>query len=218
MFNLRLFLNWRFSFAISARLFGFTSNGPFWFIIPFYATIVLKYSVGMTGILIFLNALGMSISGSIAGRLSDKFGTIKFIITGLTILSMTWLLFIIAGNDSPKEYILLLSLFNGISNGLWMAPNTSETLEKISTEYQGLISAFNALIRNIGSVMGISVSTILITSVLISNGLNVQIGDLINGSKSEIKILTDAMNYSFAVSAGFGILAIILSLVGKIRN
>jgi hypothetical protein len=66
--------------------------------------------------------------------------------------------------------------------------------------------------------MGISVSTILITSVLISNGLNVQIGDLINGSKSEIKILTDAMNYSFAVSAGFGILAIILSLVGKIRN
>ena len=218
MFNLKLFLNWRFSFAILARLFGFTSNGPFWFIIPFYATIVLKYSVGMTGILIFLNALGMSISGSIAGRLSDKFGTIKFIITGLTILSMTWLLFIIAGNDSPKEYILLLSLFNGISNGLWMAPNTSETLEKISTEYQGLISAFNALIRNIGSVMGISVSTILITSVLISNGLNVQIGDLINGSKSEIKILTDAMNYSFAVSAGFGILAIILSLVGKIRN
>ena len=76
----------------------------------------------------------------------------------------------------------------------------------------------NALIRNIGSVMGISVSTILITSVLISNGLNVQIGDLINGSKSEIKILTDAMNYSFIVSAGFGILAIILSLVGKIRN
>ena len=66
--------------------------------------------------------------------------------------------------------------------------------------------------------MGISVSTILITSVLISNGLNVQIGDLINGSKSEIKILTDAMNYSFVVSAGFGILAIILSLVGKIRN
>ena len=66
--------------------------------------------------------------------------------------------------------------------------------------------------------MGISVSTILITSVLISNGLNVQIGDLINGSKSEIKILTDAMNYSFIVSAGFGILAIILSLVGKIRN
>jgi len=26
------------------------------------------------------------------------------------------------------------------------------------------------------------------------------------------------MNYSFIVSAGFGILAIILSLVGKIRN
>ena len=218
MFNLKLFLNWRFSFAILARLFGITSNGPFWFIIPFYATIVLKYSVGMTGILIFLNALGMSVAGSIAGRLSDKFGTIKFIITGLTLLSITWLLFIVAGNDSPREYILLLSLINGISNGLWMAPNTSETLEKISTEYQGLISAFNALIRNIGSVMGISVSTILITSVLISNGLNVQIGDLINGSKSEIKILTDAMNYSFIVSAGFGILAIILSLVGKIRN
>ena len=148
----------------------------------------------MTGILIFLNALGMSVAGSIAGRLSDKFGTIKFIITGLTLLSITWLLFIVAGNDSPREYILLLSLINGISNGLWMAPNTSETLEKISTEYQGLISAFNALIRNIGSVMGISVSTILITSVLISNGLIVQLGDLINWSILVIIIVTDGMN------------------------
>ena len=218
MFDLRLFLSWRFSFAILARLFGFTSNGPFWFIIPFYSTIVLKYSVGMTGILIFLNALGMSLAGSIGGRLSDKFGTLKFILSGLSLLTTTWILFVIAGNDPPLIYILSISFINGISNGLWMAPNTSETLEKISPSHHGLISAFNALIRNIGSVFGISISTILITSILISYGLNVQIGELINGSDSELKILSEAMNYSFILSASFGVIAIILSIVGRLKE
>ena len=99
-----------------------------------------------------------------------------------------------------------------------MAPNTSETLEKISPSHHGLISAFNALIRNIGSVFGISISTILITSILISYGLNVQIGELINGSDSELKILSKAMNYSFILSAGFGVIAIILSIVGRLKE
>ena len=99
-----------------------------------------------------------------------------------------------------------------------MAPNTSETLEKIPTNHHGLISAFNALIRNIGSVIGISISTILITSILISYGLNVQIGELINGSNEEIKILSNAMNYSFILSAGFGIIAIIFSVMGRLKR
>jgi MFS family permease len=160
----------------------------------------------------------MSLAGSIGGRLSDKFGTLKFILSGLSLLTTTWILLVVAGNDPPLIYIILISLINGISNGLWMAPNTSETLEKIPASHHGLISAFNALIRNIGSVVGISVSTILITSILISYGLNVQIGELINGSDSELKILSEAMNYSFILSAGFGIIAIILSIAGRLKK
>ena len=86
MFNLYFFTKWRFSFAVAARLTGFMSNAPFWFLIPFYATIVLGYSISLTGILIFLNAVGMSFAGTIGGRLSDKFGTLKFILTGLLAL------------------------------------------------------------------------------------------------------------------------------------
>jgi MFS family permease len=217
MFNLKLFSDWRFSFAVGSRLMGFISNGPFWFIIPFYATIVLKYNISLTGILIFLNAIGMSIAGSIGGRLSDKFGVLKFIIIGQLSLSLTWVLLIIVGSEASFATIATISLFQGVSNGLWMAPNTVETLENIETKYQGLISAFNALVRNVGSVIGISISTTLITFILIKNGLNVQIGDLKTGTQSEILILSDAMGYSFICSAIFGIIALILTMIGRIK-
>ena len=218
MFNLELFSNWRFSFATTARLFGFISNGPFWFLIPFYATIVLKYSIGLTGILIFLNATGMSLAGIFGGRLSDKFGTLKFIVSGLSLLTITWILFIFTSKETSLIIILSIGFLNGISNGLWMAPNTSETLEKIPKIYQGLISAFNALIRNVGSVFGISISTTLITYILISNGLNIQIGEFKNRTDADLLVLADAMNYSFILSAFFSIFAIVLSIAGRIRN
>lgn len=217
-FNLNLFSSWRFSFAVSARTLGFMSNGPFWFIIPFYSTIVLKYSISLTGVLIFVNAMGMSFAGSIGGRLSDKFGTLKFIVSGLSLLSISWILLIVAGKNLSVISMISISFVNGISNGLWMAPNTSETLEKIPANYQGLIGAFNALIRNIGSIAGISISTSVITYMLISNGLNVQIGELKNASISEISILANSMNYSFMLSAILGIIAIILSLVGRLKK
>ena len=218
MFNLHFFSNRRFSFAVAARLTGFMANAPFWFLIPFYATILLGYSISLTGILIFFNALGMSLAGSIGGRLSDKFGNLKFILAGLFTLTLTWILLIFINEDTSVILVTVISFVNGISNGLWMAPNTSETLEGISTDYQGIISAFNALIRNVGSVIGISISTTLITYMLIVNGLNVEISDLKTGSKSELLILFNAMRYAFAMLACFSATGIILSICGRIGN
>ena len=218
MFNLHLFSNWRFSFAVAARLTGFMSNAPFWFLIPFYATIVLGYSISLTGILIFLNALGMSVAGSIGGRLSDKFGTLKFILAGLSSLTLTWILLIFISQNTSVVLVAIISIVNGISNGLWMAPNTSETLENVDISYHGIISAFNALIRNVGSVIGISVSTTLITYILIVNGLNVDISDLKTGSESELMVLSNAMKYAFLILACFGVIGIILSICGRIRD
>jgi|ETNmetMinimDraft_5_1059913.scaffolds.fasta_scaffold04174_4 MFS family permease len=218
MFNLYFFTKWRFSFAVAARLTGFMSNAPFWFLIPFYATIVLGYSISLTGILIFLNAVGMSFAGSVGGRLSDKFGTLKFILSGLLALTISWILLIFLPSNTPVIYIAFISLFNGASNGLWMAPNTSETLEDIDVNSQGIISAFNALIRNVGSVIGISISTTLITFILITNGLDVEINDLKTGTDSEILILANAMRYAFVMLASFSILGIILSICGRIKD
>ena len=218
MFNLYFFTKWRFSFAVAARLAGFMSNAPFWFLIPFYATIVLGYSISLTGILIFLNALGMSFAGTIGGRLSDEFGTLKFILTGLLALTISWILLIFLPSNPSVIYIAFISLFNGASNGLWMAPNTSETLEDIDQNSQGIISAFNALIRNVGSVIGISISTTLITFILIVNGLDVEINDLKTGTESEILILANAMKYAFVMLASFSILGIILSICGRIKD
>ena len=99
-----------------------------------------------------------------------------------------------------------------------MAPNTSETLEDIDRNSQGIISAFNALIRNVGSVIGISISTTLITFILISNGLDVEINDLKTGSESEILILANAMRYAFVMLASFSILGIVLSICGRIKD
>ena len=169
-------------------------------------------------ILIFLNALGMSFAGSIGGRLSDKFGTLKFILSGLLALTISWILLIFLPSNSPIIYIAFISLFNGASNGLWMAPNTSETLEDIDVNSQGIISAFNALIRNIGSVIGISISTTLITFILITNGLDVEINDLKTGTDSEILILANAMRYAFVMLASFSILGIVLSICGRIKD
>ena len=120
--------------------------------------------------------------------------------------------------DILTYYLRLNKYFSWVLTKIVNISHIRETLEKISPSHHGLISAFNALIRNIGSVFGISISTILITSILISYGLNVQIGELINGSESELKILSEAMNYSFILSAGFGVIAIILSIVGRLKE
>ena len=160
----------------------------------------------------------MSFAGTIGGRLSDKFGSLKFILTGLLALTISWILLIFLPSNSPVIYIAFISLFNGASNGLWMAPNTSETLEDIDRNSQGIISAFNALIRNVGSVIGISISTTLITFILISNGLDVEINDLKTGSESEILILANAMRYAFVMLASFSILGIVLSICGRIKD
>ena len=189
MIDLRVFTNAPYSFSMATRFFGFMSGSGWRFMMPFYLQEVRGFQPSHVGLLIFSSAVGMAIFSYISGRLSDRYGTRRWVMLGLVIVVLTSIFYSTLDLDTPVALIVFVLFISGMGLGFWEVPNTTSAMD---TGEESAINTTGALVnvtRNAGNIASIAIASSIVTGVLVARGFEPDISLV---GKDETGLMADA--------------------------
>jgi MFS family permease len=98
---------------------------------------------------------GFLIAGPVAGWLSDKYGARPFATGGMVLSALSFGLFLLLPPNFAYPVFGLLLLLNGLSMGLFAAPNTTAIMNSVPANERGASSGMRATFQNSGMVLSI---------------------------------------------------------------
>lgn len=171
LLQLQIFENKLFSLSIFCAFISFVAIFCSNIIQPFYLQDVMKFSPAFTGLILMTYPLILSVVAPISGHLSDKIGSEILTFIGLLVTSLGLLLMSTLNEHSSIISMVLFIAAMSIGNGLFQSPNTSLIMSTVPRDKLGIAGSINALVRNLGMVCGIALST-----TLLYNGMSYKIG------------------------------------------
>ncbi|MDO1605277.1 MFS transporter [Lactobacillus sp. YT155] len=174
LINFSIFKNGNFTISLLVGFLIFVTNFFFNVISPFYFQNALGFSAAHAGYMLMIFPLVQVIVAPFAGRLSDRFNSMLLTIIGLSVIFICQLFLITVGLDTPLWTIMIFIGLFGFGNGVFQSPNNSIIMSSVDFKYLGIAGSLNALARNMGMVIGISLATtILFSSMSHSAGYKV---------------------------------------------
>ena len=171
-----IFRNVWFSISIFCAFTSFVALSCSNIILPFYLQNALAMSPGQASLYMTIYPLSLVLAAPRSGYASDRIGPETLTLVGLALTSLG--LFLMAGlRESPTVCVLVLFIgIMSVGNGLFQSPNNSLVMSMVPQEKLGVGGSVNALVRNLGMVVGIALST----SILYS-GMSAKIGHRVTG-------------------------------------
>ena len=166
MLHLSLFKSSLFSLSILAGFLVFVANFCFNIIAPFYTQNILGLSPLSAGFLLMLFPITMAVVAPISGALSDKIGQELLTFIGLLVMVLAQFGLATLHDGSPLTLIGALVAMLGLGSGLFQSPNNSLVMSTAPRAMLGVVGSINSLVRNVGMVVGISVATTTLFSVM----------------------------------------------------
>jgi EmrB/QacA subfamily drug resistance transporter len=168
MLDLSLFRNPTFSGANAAMgLVGLAMFGVFFYNSLFIQNI-LGYSAIQTGATFLPMTVLIILVAPVAGRLTDRVGPRWLMGSGLTLLTVSLLLFGTLDESSTFWAILPGLLVGGVGMGITMAPTTAAAMSSVPVDKAGVGSAVINSMRQVGGSLGIAaMGTVIATSVTV---------------------------------------------------
>lgn len=159
LLDLNIFHNPLFSLSIFCAFTSFISIGSSNIMQPFYLQNVLKLPPEITGLFMMVYPLILSVVAPVSGYLSDKIGSEVLTFLGL-IFTSTGLFLMATLNQYSSPWVMVCFVaIMSIGNGLFQSPNNSLVMSTVPKHKLGIAGSVNALIRNLGMVIGVSLST-----------------------------------------------------------
>ncbi|MFT8314082.1 MAG: MFS transporter [Clostridium sp.] len=209
LLKLELFKNKLFSISVFCGVISSVAISGLNIIHPFYLQDVLKLSPGITGIIMMVSPVVLCIIAPISGYLSDKFGSEILTLIGLVFINIGLLLMAKLNENSTILIILIFMGIISVGNGLFQSPNTSLIMSLVSKKYLGIAGSVNALVRNIGFVFGISMSTLILYNRM-SYKIGYKVYDFVVGKEY---IFAYGMSYVYIISAGICFIGVIITSI-----
>jgi EmrB/QacA subfamily drug resistance transporter len=166
MLDLSLFRNPTFSGANATMgLLGVAMFGVFFYNSLFIQNI-LGYSAIQTGATFLPMTVLIMLVAPMAGRFTDRVGPRWLMGTGMTLLTVSLLLFATLDENSTFWAILPGLIVGGLGMGITMAPTTAAAMGSVPVDKAGVGSAVINSMRQVGGSLGIAVmGTVVATSV-----------------------------------------------------
>ncbi len=162
LIDMTIFNSKSFSLGLLCALLIFSSNLFMNTLIPFYLQDTLKLSSLLSGFILMCVPIAMVFVAPISGTLSDKFGSEGLTFIGLLVVCISQLLFIFIGINTPIPYLVVLALLTGTGVALFQSPNNSIIMSSVAPNHLGIAGSINSLARNLGMVIGLSLSTTIL--------------------------------------------------------
>ncbi|OPY38317.1 MAG: putative transporter [Methanoregula sp. PtaU1.Bin051] len=171
LIDMRLFLSGNYLWGNLAGMFILLSFAGTEFLLPFYFELVRGYSTEITGIFLAIPAVTLMLSGPVAGRITDKFGSRGLMIGAALVAGATMYLYSLFDATTGTPFLVLALAVAGFAIGLFMPPNMSLILGSGRHEEGGVASSVMMTIRNVGAVLGVAIlGTVAVTVILATVG------------------------------------------------
>ncbi len=215
MLDVRLLLRKRIGLGVSASFISFLGSSSVVFLMPFYLQKVQDFSPREAGLVMIPGAAALTVSGPIAGRLSDRFGWRNLCMAGLACSSSA--LLILSSKldlDSPLTLILPSLVLSSTGMGLFNSPNNNAILSGVERSRYGVISALTQMVRNSGNVTSIALSTAIVVATMSSRGFEPSLDAVTPEGGGEVAAaFVEGMHRAFVALGVILAVAIILPLL-----
>lgn len=162
LLELSLFKNKLFSVSLICAFIVFITISVSNIILPFYFQDALKLSPALSGMLLMASPLVLAAVSPLSGYLSDKIGSEILTFIGLSITCCGMLLMsTLSIKFSPIAIVGFLSVLS-LGSGMFQSPNSSLIMSSVARNRLGIAGSINAFVRNLGMVVGISFSNIIL--------------------------------------------------------
>lgn len=159
LLDLSIFKIADYSLGLLAALFVFINGFFFNVLIPYYLVNARGYSSGYSGLLMSIVPLTMIVFGPLGGVLADKFGGPRITVLGLSTLLISQILIMFYNLQTPIWFFIIGTVLAGIGTGLFQSPNNAVVMSAVPFNRLGIAGSVNALARNLGMILGVSLST-----------------------------------------------------------
>ena len=90
------------------------------------------------------------------GYLADRLGNLLILRTGAGLILAGLIALIFTGPDTSTQSLVARFMVIGLGFGLFQAPNLNEILRGVKPAFIGLAASTNAVLKNLGSLVGIT--------------------------------------------------------------
>ena len=182
MLQVGIFKNKLYTVSVFCAFISFLAISGHNFIQPFYLQKVQLLSAAQTGLLMMAYSLTMFVVAPFSGQLSDKIGSEILCFIGLCTVSVALFILSTLGIDSSLWIFLIGSIMMSFGMAMFQSPNTSLIMSTVGSKLTGIAGSVNGLARNLGSVFGISLSTVLLYNIM-SSQVGFTVTDFVEGQE-----------------------------------
>jgi len=163
---LHLFQNKEFSISILCAFLIFVANFFFNVIAPFYLENARGMAANYAGYALMTFPIVQVVVAPIAGSVSDKIGPERLTFVGLMLISISQVGYMLANLVTPLWVFMFFIGLVGLGNGIFMSPNNTIVMSSVPVQNLGVAGSINALARELGMVIGISIATTVLFSAM----------------------------------------------------
>lgn len=214
LLQLEIFKNKIFTLQILCGFISFTAMFCSNIIQPFYLQDVMKFSPSSTGLIMMTFPLILSVVAPLSGNLSDKIGSEILTFIGLVLVSVGLYFMSTLGENSSVLNIVIYTAIMSVGNGLFQSPNNSMIMASVDKAKLGIAGSINALIRNVGMVCGIALSTTILYNRM-SYKIGYHVTDYVDGRNDAFIY---GMRYVYVIAASICLIGAIITLLGTIHR
>ncbi len=168
LIDLRLFKHRQLTIAVvTMSLFAIAFFGSM-LLFPSYFLQVRGEKTLPTGLLLAPQGIGAMLSMPIAGKLTDKMGPGKFVLSGIVLIALGMGVFTQIGSDTPYVLILSSLFVMGIGMGMTMMPIMSAALASLTHHEVARGSTLMNIIQQSAGSVGTAVMSVILTNATLA--------------------------------------------------
>jgi MFS family permease len=103
------------------------------------------------------SGIGMLITAPLSGRLSDRFGARYFATIAMVLTAVGFALMLALPVNFSYPFFALVILLDGLSMGMFIAPNTAAIMNSLPEQHRGAGSGMRSTLINVGNPLSMAI-------------------------------------------------------------
>ena len=163
LLDLRLLRIKEFGSSVVALAINVTAFSSLALLLSLYFQLVVGLSPLEAGIRLLPLDISALLAAPLSGKMSDRFGQVPFIATGLCLVSIGTYLLSTVEASTPYLTIVSYMVLLGIATSMFLAPNVSYSMTPIPAQRRGVAASIRSTFFNVGLTVSLNLVVLVMT-------------------------------------------------------